>query len=130
MEAADRAFEKCDVIVTPMTAITAPAINEAALATEEINGAVTAQIMRFSLFGAALARFLVFCFAHARPSTGNMTGIPAITLPAAYDALGKPIGLQIMGRWWEEHVLFRVAHAVELDVDHTRPKRFFDVIAK
>lgn len=51
IEAAERIFKECDVIACPSTGITAPTVNTAALSTEEINGLVTGQIMRFSLFG-------------------------------------------------------------------------------
>lgn len=57
-----------------------------------------------------------------------MTGVPCITVPAGYDSASKPVGLQFMGRWWEEHVLFRLAHAVEQDVVHRQPARYYNLM--
>jgi aspartyl-tRNA(Asn)/glutamyl-tRNA(Gln) amidotransferase subunit A len=42
----------------------------------------------------------------------NMAGIPAISLPCGYDQ-GLPVGLQLMGRHWDETRLLQVAYAYE-----------------
>ncbi len=39
----------------------------------------------------------------------NLTGHPAITLPIGWDRRGLPIGLQIVGRWYEENALIDLA---------------------
>ena len=44
---------------------------------------------------------------------GNATGLPAITVPCGFTASGLPIGLQLMGRPFEESLLFQAAHAYE-----------------
>ena len=44
---------------------------------------------------------------------GNATGLPAITVPCGFTASGLPIGLQLMGRPFEEALLFQAAHAYE-----------------
>ena len=43
----------------------------------------------------------------------NLSGHPAISVPAGKDAHGLPIGLQIVGRWWDEATVLRVARAWE-----------------
>ena len=43
----------------------------------------------------------------------NATGFPAITVPCGFSELGLPIGLQFIGRPWEEGNLFRIANAYE-----------------
>jgi len=43
----------------------------------------------------------------------NVLGLPALCLPCGKTSDGLPIGLQIIGRAWEEHVLLRVGAALE-----------------
>ncbi len=87
-------LEKVDAIVTPTTGRTAPILPEDALKTGESNLETTGQIMRFA-------------------AAANLTGLPAVSVPVGYDELGLPIGLQLMGRAWEEHKLLRLAAVVE-----------------
>ena len=54
--------------------------------------------------GAALAR---------NTFPANYTGVPAITVPCGFSGGELPIGLQIMGRPWEESLVLRVAHQYE-----------------
>ncbi|WP_049653929.1 Asp-tRNA(Asn)/Glu-tRNA(Gln) amidotransferase GatCAB subunit A [Kitasatospora sp. MY 5-36] len=49
----------------------------------------------------------------------NVTGLPALTVPAGQDAAGLPIGLQLLGRPFDERTLLRVGHAYE----RTQPAR-------
>ena len=44
---------------------------------------------------------------------GNLTGLPAISIPCGFDANGLPIGLQLVARPWAEARLLRVARAYE-----------------
>jgi Asp-tRNA(Asn)/Glu-tRNA(Gln) amidotransferase A subunit family amidase len=59
---------------------------------------------------------------------GNLVGLPALTLPVGYDAQGLPISMQLMGRHWQEQILFRVAAALERVVERNRPSLFYDVL--
>ena len=43
----------------------------------------------------------------------NLAGIPAISLPCGFSKAGLPIGLQIIGRAFEEETVLRAAHAYE-----------------
>lgn len=43
----------------------------------------------------------------------NLSGIPALSLPCGRDSRGLPIGIQFMGRHFEEELLFQAAYAVE-----------------
>jgi len=43
----------------------------------------------------------------------NLAGYPAISLPCGFDGAGMPVGLQIIGRPFEEALLLRVALAYE-----------------
>lgn len=49
---------------------------------------------------------------------GNLTGLPAISLPCGSTEEGLPIGLQLMGRAFEETTVLRAAHHFEVDTDH------------
>ncbi|GHF00319.1 glutamyl-tRNA(Gln) amidotransferase subunit A [Aliiroseovarius zhejiangensis] len=45
--------------------------------------------------------------------TVNLAGLPGISVPAGLDAQGLPLGLQLIGRPWEEGDLLNIAHEVE-----------------
>ena len=45
--------------------------------------------------------------------TVNMAGLPGIAVPAGMDAQGLPLGLQLIGRPWEEADLLNTAYALE-----------------
>jgi aspartyl-tRNA(Asn)/glutamyl-tRNA(Gln) amidotransferase subunit A len=45
--------------------------------------------------------------------TGNMAGLPGIAVPAGLDARGLPLGLQLIGRPFDEETLFSAAHVIE-----------------
>jgi aspartyl-tRNA(Asn)/glutamyl-tRNA(Gln) amidotransferase subunit A len=45
--------------------------------------------------------------------TVNMAGLPGIAVPAGLDAKGLPLGLQLIGRPFDEETLFRTAHVIE-----------------
>jgi aspartyl-tRNA(Asn)/glutamyl-tRNA(Gln) amidotransferase subunit A len=51
-------------------------------------------------------------------SPANITGVPAITVPCGFSEEGMPIGLQILGRPWEDSLVLRVAHQYEQATDH------------
>lgn len=52
----------------------------------------------------------------------NLAGVPAISLPCGFSKAGLPIGLQIIGRPFEEEMVIRAAHAYE-QVTNWRAKR-------
>ncbi len=45
--------------------------------------------------------------------TLNMAGLPGISVPAGIDSKGLPLGLQIIGKPFEEETLFKTAHIIE-----------------
>ena len=51
-----------------------------------------------------------------------------MTLPVGYDSQGLPIGLQIMGKWWDEQLLFRVALAAETLVEKRKPQMHYSML--
>ena len=46
-------------------------------------------------------------------SPSNATGLPAMSVPCGFTQAGLPIGLQLIGRPFEEEVLFQIAHGYE-----------------
>ena len=45
--------------------------------------------------------------------TVNLAGLPGIAVPVGQDAQGLPLGLQLIGRPWEEGDLLNVAYSLE-----------------
>jgi len=106
----DRALKDVDVIVTPASGCTAREIAADSLKTGESNLGLTGEIMRFA-------------------PAANLTGLPAISVPAGYDSAGMPVGLQVMGRAFEEHTLLRLAAVVEGVVERQRPQVYEDPLS-
>ncbi len=47
----------------------------------------------------------------------NRAGVPAISVPCGFTKSGLPIGMQLIGNFFEEGKLFRAAHAYESNTD-------------
>jgi aspartyl-tRNA(Asn)/glutamyl-tRNA(Gln) amidotransferase subunit A len=94
----DAAFRDVDAIVAPALAIAAPLI-----------GAETVHIdgKQFDLRPAVVGM--------CRPA--NFTGLPAISVPCGFTREGLPIGLQLIGRAFDEITLLRIAHSYERSHD-------------
>ena len=90
----DAALRRVDVFLTPTTPIAAPALDTGELTvdghTEDVRG------------------WLTRC---TRPI--NVTGHPALSVPCGLTAGGLPIGLQIVGRYFDEATVLCVGHAFE-----------------
>lgn len=91
-----------DVLATPMSGCLPPVIRAQALASGESDIALLDRIMRF-----------------AQPA--NITGLPALSVPVGSSATGLPIGLQLMGRAWDEALLLRLALALETTWERRTP---------
>ena len=51
----------------------------------------------------------------------NTLGIPALSVPCGFDVNGAPIGMQLVGRPFDEAMLYRIGHAYQGATDfHTR----------
>ncbi len=100
------AFEQVDAIVTPAAGLTAPPIPESALPDGDSDLTTLTEIMRYAPFA-------------------NMSGHPAISFPVGYSDAGLPIGMQAMGRYWDEVTLFRLALAAESVLERRQPQVFF-----
>ena len=50
----------------------------------------------------------------------NMAGIPGISIPCGFSAEGLPVGLQLLGRNFDEETLLRVSDAYQRETDFHR----------
>lgn len=48
----------------------------------------------------------------------NLAGVPAISIPCGFSKEGLPLGLQIIGKYFDEETVYRAAHAYEQATDH------------
>ena len=87
------AFEKCDVMLTPATP--GPAFGVGAKTTDP------------------LEMYLQDVFT----VTVNLAGLPGIAVPAGLTSTGLPMGLQLIGKAFDEATLLRAALAVETAAD-------------
>ncbi len=85
----DEAFKRCDVIVTPTAPTTAFKIGEK---TQDPLQMYLSDIYTISI---------------------NLAGLPALSLPCGFDSNRMPIGLQIIGKRFDEATILRTAHAYE-----------------
>jgi len=83
------AFRKCDAIVTPTAPTTAFKIGEK---TQEPLQMYLSDIFTISV---------------------NLAGLPGLSLPCGFDGDGLPIGMQIIGRHFDEATILRLAFAYE-----------------
>nr|XP_033797410.1 fatty acid amide hydrolase-like isoform X1 [Geotrypetes seraphini] len=103
-------FSTVNCILTPATACTAPRIHDSDL----LHGCSDVPTMAQSI------RYM---------QLGNLTGIPGLVVPIGYSSAGLPIGLQVMAKWWDEAVLFRIGLKLEkFQASTSKPKIFYDVL--
>jgi aspartyl-tRNA(Asn)/glutamyl-tRNA(Gln) amidotransferase subunit A len=57
--------------------------------------------------------------------TVNMAGLPGISVPSGLDAQGLPLGLQLIGRPFEEETLFALGAVVEQAAGYLTPKQWW-----
>jgi len=57
--------------------------------------------------------------------TVNMAGLPGISVPGGLDSQGLPLGLQLIGRPFQEETLFTLGHVIEQAAGSFRPERWW-----
>jgi aspartyl-tRNA(Asn)/glutamyl-tRNA(Gln) amidotransferase subunit A len=57
--------------------------------------------------------------------TVNMAGLPGISVPSGLDAQGLPLGLQLIGRPFEEETLFALGSVIEQAAGQFAPERWW-----
>jgi Asp-tRNA(Asn)/Glu-tRNA(Gln) amidotransferase A subunit family amidase len=103
-------FKQVDIIVTPTSAVVAPPIRPDSLPDGDSDLTLLTEIMRFA-------------------TPANLTGHPAITFPAGYSPQGLPIGFQVIGRYWQESTLLRLAQAAETLIVREKPQVYYDLLS-
>jgi len=94
----EEACKRCDAILTPTAPTTAFRIGEK---TQDPLQMYLSDIFTISV---------------------NLAGLPAISLPCGFDIHGLPIGMQIMGKHFDEATILRIAHAYEQSTDWHKRK--------
>jgi aspartyl-tRNA(Asn)/glutamyl-tRNA(Gln) amidotransferase subunit A len=85
----EAAFRRCDVIATP-----------------------TAPTTAFRL-GAKIQDPLEMYLSDVCTISINLAGLPALSLPCGFDSDGMPVGMQLIGKHFDEATILRVAHSYE-----------------
>jgi aspartyl-tRNA(Asn)/glutamyl-tRNA(Gln) amidotransferase subunit A len=93
-----RVLHEVDFLVTPTAPVAAPRIDAKTITLDgkeyRVRGPGSGMIPR-------------------NTSPSNATGLPAITVPCGFTQAGLPIGVQFVGRPFQEDRLFQVAHSYE-----------------
>jgi aspartyl-tRNA(Asn)/glutamyl-tRNA(Gln) amidotransferase subunit A len=98
----DAAFQRVDAIVAPTVPFAAPEIGQ-----KTVRIGDSEEPVRGALVGMN------------RPA--NFAGLPAISIPCGFTKSGLPVGLQLIGRAFDEAGLLRIAHLYEQSHSwHTR----------
>ena len=87
-------LKRVDILVTPTLPITATPIGQKTVMIRDDEQPVYLALLR-----------------NTEPF--NLTGLPALTLPCGFSAKGMPIGMQIVGRPFDEATVLRLGHAYQ-----------------
>lgn len=96
-QAFDKAFEKYDVILGPVAPTTALKL------------------------GQSLSDPIKMYLGDIYTVSVNLAGLPGISLPCGYDSNGLPVGLQLLGKHFDEKSIIRAAYAFEQTKEYKRP---------
>lgn len=92
--AVDAVLRSVDLLVLPALPITAPTIDQTAIEWDGGSETVLHALTRMTRLA-------------------NLTGLPAMSVPCGFSDTGLPIGLQMIGRRFDESTLLRAARAYE-----------------
>lgn len=92
------AFKLCDVILTPTSPVTAFQIGDKSMAENPINMYLN------DIFTVSV----------------NLAGLPAMSLPIGLSSDGLPLGMQLIGRAFDEETVFKAGYVLEQDAGFKR----------
>jgi aspartyl-tRNA(Asn)/glutamyl-tRNA(Gln) amidotransferase subunit A len=95
------AMERVDLLITPTAPTAATPLAGDLVTGDEADPEVLAALIHFS-------------------GPFNLTGFPAVSIPCGFTPGGLPVGVQLVGRPWEEGPLLAAAHAYEEATDWHR----------
>lgn len=101
-------FANVHCIASPTAGRVAPVINEKTLPQGMSDLSSTFEIMRYAFLA-------------------NLTGLPALSMPAGSTESGLPVGFQLMASPWQEALLLEIAGAMEDTVPRQTPAHFFSL---
>jgi aspartyl-tRNA(Asn)/glutamyl-tRNA(Gln) amidotransferase subunit A len=90
----DHALHGVDALLTPTLPITATDIGQREVSIGDYEESVRSALTRFT-------------------GPTNLTGHPSLSIPCGNTATGLPVGLQLIGRHFDEATLYRFGHAYE-----------------
>lgn len=91
----DKIYEEADLILNPVAPTTAP---------------------KFGAFASSLEMYLSDIYT----ISVNLAGLPAISLPVSKDAEGMPVGLQLIGKAYDEQTVFDGALSLEKNINYNK----------
>jgi aspartyl-tRNA(Asn)/glutamyl-tRNA(Gln) amidotransferase subunit A len=90
----ERALREVDVLLAPTVPIAATLIDQREVDIEGYEESVRSAVTRLT-------------------GPANLNGFPSLSVPCGYTASGLPVGIQLVGRPFDEVTLYRLGHAYE-----------------
>jgi Asp-tRNA(Asn)/Glu-tRNA(Gln) amidotransferase A subunit family amidase len=102
-------FAGVHCIASPTSGLVAPVIHDKSLPQGMSDLGSTFEIMRYAFLA-------------------NLSGLPALSMPAGYTQSGLPVGFQLMAGPWQEALLLEIAGAIEGKHLRQKPAHFFSLV--
>ena len=103
LAAFNTAVEGVDAVLAPAAPVTAPTIAESDVGNSPDAEAVIQRLTRFT-----------------RPI--NYLGLPSLSIPSGFTSKGLPVGMQLIGRSFDEAMLLRIGAAFQRATDFTKAR--------
>jgi len=94
-----KVLDRVDALVTPTMSILPPKINERYIGSENGENRNEDTHIRWSITKLT--------------APTNLAGLPSLTLPCGSSSAGMPIGIQLIGREFDEALLYQIGYALE-----------------